>query len=108
MTKKRKGKKDPKRCYTQGNWPKDRPENPCKVFSFLDKWTQAELEQYIRDALYSVEGPKFYKAIWLPDLPKYEIPIDAIEGLPVKYTSYNCGGSLGIWLEQVDLSSKLD
>lgn len=107
MTKKRK-RKDPSRLYTQGNWPKDRPENPCKVFSFLDKWTQANLEQHILDALYRVEGPKFYKAIWLPDLPEYEIPIDTIEGLPVKYTSWNRGGSLGIWLEQVDISPKLD
>lgn len=105
--KKRKSK-DPKRCYTQGDWPRDRPENPCKVFAFPDKWTSAEFEQHIRDALYQVEGPKFYKAIWLPDLPEYEIHVDIIEGIPVKYTPWNRGGSLGIWLEQVDLPPKLD
>jgi len=104
MTKKRKSK-DPKRRYTQGDWPKDRPENPCKVFT-LD--LEQDLMQQILDALWIAGGHSEFKCIWLPDLPKYEAPEDVIESLPIKYTPWNRGGSLGIWLEQVDLSPKLD
>lgn len=107
MTKKRKRKKkDPSRRYTEGNWPKDRPENPCRVFAFDSD--QGDLMQQILDALWASEEQPEYKCIWLPDVSAYEVPEDVIKGLPVKYTSYNCGGSLGIWLEQVDLSSELD
>lgn len=73
-------------------WGLDRPANPCRVFA-LNRATP--LVEQIRYVLNTCDEPI---AVWLPERLEIEAPKE-VDGVPIKCTPYNLGGSEGIWIE---------